>query len=54
MVPGADPQPSGTWELGNVTTTHLADQGQLQGDVEDDLGVTGRQLLGSVWGKGVE
>lgn len=49
---GAAPQPSGTWELGNVTT-HLADEGQLQGDIEDDLGVTGRQLLGSVWGEGV-
>lgn len=34
-------------------TTHLADEGQLQGDIEDDLGVTRRQLLGSVWGKAV-
>lgn len=32
--------------------THLADEGQLQGDIEDDLGVAGRQLLGSVWGRG--
>lgn len=52
VVAGAAPQPSGTWELGNVTT-HLADEGQLQGDIEDDLGVPGRQLLGSVWGEGV-
>lgn len=47
VVPGADPQPSGTWDSGDMTT-HLADEGQLQGDIEDDLGVTGRQLLGSV------
>lgn len=52
VVAGAAPQPPGTWELGNVTT-HLADEGQLQGDIEDDLGVLGRQLLGSVWGEGV-
>ena len=32
--------------------THLADEGQLQGDIEDDLGVAGRQLLGSVSGRG--
>lgn len=52
VVAGAAPQPSGTWELGNVTT-HLADKGQLQRYIEDDLGVTGRQLLGSVWGEAV-
>ena len=32
--------------------THLADEGQLQGDIQDDLGVAGRQLLGSVLGRG--
>lgn len=37
--------------LGTVRT-HLADEGQLQGDIEDDLGVAGRQLLGSVSGRG--
>lgn len=31
--------------------THLSDKGQLQGDIEDDLGVAGCQLLSSVWGK---
>lgn len=31
--------------------THLSDEGQLQGDIEDDLGVARRQLLGSAWGK---
>lgn len=36
--------------LGTVRT-HLADEGQLQGDIEDDLGVAGRQLLGSVSGR---
>lgn len=37
----------GTWGLGTVRT-HLSDKGQLQGDIEDDLGVTRCQLLGSV------
>lgn len=32
--------------------THLADEGQLQGDIQDDLGVAGRQLLGSVLARG--
>lgn len=48
MVPGKDQQPPETWGLG----THLSDEGQLQGDIEDDLGVARCQLLSSVYGKG--
>lgn len=32
-------------------STHLSDKGQLQGDIEDDLGVAGCQLLSSAWGR---
>lgn len=28
-------------------TTHLSDEGQLQGDIEDNLRVIGSQFLGS-------